>query len=108
MNAGGGINVEPIPDACVDVKEPAKPPVVCPKPQPIDNFDGLPDIELFDRTGDGKWHRLPHLSQGQTYDVADAARYVDPSTGAVRVRFVNDRQDPVNVFLDLTIQGTVK
>jgi hypothetical protein len=33
---------------------------------------------------------------------------VDPSTGAVRVRFVNDRQDPVNVFLDLTIQGTVK
>jgi len=108
MNAGGGINVEPIPDACVDVKEPAKPPVVCPKPQPIDNFDGLPDIELFDRTGDGTWHRLPHLSQGQTYDVANAARYVDPSTGAVRVRFVNDRQDPVNVFLDLTIQGTVK
>ena len=68
----------------------------------------MPEVELFDRSGAGTWHRLPHLNQGQTYDVADAARYVDPSTGAVRVRFVNDRQDSVNVFLNLSIQGTVR
>ena len=45
---------------------------------------------------------------GQTYDVADAARYVDPATGAVLVRFVNDRQDTASIFLNLSIQGTVK
>ena len=104
----GGVRVEPIPDVCLDVKAPAKPPIDCPKAQPADQFDGIPEVELFDRTGDGTWHRLPHLTQGQTYDVADAARYVDPATGAVRVRFVNDRQDPVNVFLSLSIEGTVK
>ena len=98
----------PIPDACLNVKAPAKPPVDCPKALPPDQFDGMPEVELFDRTGDGTWHRLPHLSQGQTYDVANPARYVDPATGAVLVRFVNDRQDPVNVFLSLAIQGTVK
>jgi hypothetical protein len=45
---------------------------------------------------------------GQIYDVEDAARYVDPATGAVLVRLVNDRQDPVSAFLSLSIQGTVK
>ena len=68
----------------------------------------MPEVELFDRTGAGTWRRMPHLTQGQTYDVSDAAKYVDPSTGAVLVRFVNDRQDPVSVFLGLTIEGTVK
>jgi hypothetical protein len=68
----------------------------------------MPEVELFDRTGDGAWHRLPHLNQGQTYDVEDAAKYVDSTTGAVLVRFVNERQDPVNVFLSLSIEGTVK
>ena len=108
INNIGGVKVEPIPEACQNVKAPAKPPVPCPTALPNDQFDGLPEVELFDRTGAGSWHRLPHLSQGQTYDLADAGRYVDPSTGAVRVRFVNDRQDPVNVFLSLSIQGTVK
>jgi hypothetical protein len=80
----------------------------CPKPQPADQFDGIPEVEMFDRTGSGTWHRLPHLSMGQTYDVADATKYVDPATGAVLVRFVNDRQDPVNIYLNVSIQGTVK
>jgi hypothetical protein len=68
----------------------------------------MPEIELFDRTGAGTWRRMPHLGGGQTYDVANAANYVDPSTGAVLVRFVNDRQDPVSVYLALSIEGTVK
>jgi len=104
----GGLAVTPIPDACLNVKAPAKPPADCPTPQPQDAFDGIPEVELFDRTGDGTWHRLPHLGQGRTYDVADAARYVDPRTGTVLVRLVNERQDPLNVFLSMSIEGTVR
>jgi hypothetical protein len=103
----GGLPIEPIPDACQDPDK-SKHPAICPKPLPDDQFDMLPELELFDRSGAGVWHRLPHLSQGTTYDLADPARYVDPSTGAVLVRFVNERQDPVNVFLTLSIQGTVR
>jgi hypothetical protein len=106
----GGIPVEPLPERCVP--DPLKPdldhPAGCPEPLPADQFDGMPELELFDRTGEGAWRRLPHLAMGQTYDVTDAADYVDPSTGAVQVRFVNPRQDPVNVYLNVAIQGTVK
>ncbi len=106
----GGVPVQPIPAGCLEdpTKVPPAPPKGCPAEPPDDQFDGVPEVELFDRTGDGSWKRLPHLSMGQTYDVANAARYVDPSTGAILVRFVNERQDPVNVFLNLSIQGTVK
>ncbi|MBA2381916.1 MAG: hypothetical protein H0V73_07385, partial [Chloroflexi bacterium] len=108
----GGVTIKPVADECIPVKPPlkapAQPPADCPKPLPPDQFDGLAEVELFDRTGDGAWHRLPHLSVGQTYDVADAAKYVDPSTGAVLVRLVNDRQDQVNIFLNVAIEGTVR
>jgi len=104
----GGVDVAPIPDACLNVKAPAKPPIDCPKERPADQFDGMPEVELFDRTGHGAWHRLPHLGDGRTYDVANPARYIDPATGAVLVRLVNDRQDSVNAFLSVSIQGTVK
>ena len=103
----GGAAVRPIPDACLHPKTQPKD-LDCPKPLPPDQFDGVPEIEVFDRTGNGTWHRLPHLAQGATYDLADPANYVDPGTGAVLVRFVNERQDPVNVFLSLSIQGTVR
>ena len=103
---GGGLKVEPIADACLDPK--AKQPATCPTPLPVDQFDGLPDVEVFDVTGAGSWHRLPHMNMGQTYDVANAARYTDPGTGQVLIRFVNDRQDPVNIFLSMAIEGTVK
>ncbi len=114
----GGVKVAPIPDACLKIAPgapanpapgaPLKPLNDCPKPQPADQFDGIPEVEMFDRTGRGTWHRLPHLSMGQTYDVADATKYVDPATGAVLVRFVNDRQEPVNIYLNVSIQGTIK
>ena len=108
--ANGGLPVEPIPDACI--ADPAKPdqvaPKDCPKPRPDDELDGVPEVELFDRTGAGAWHRLPHFAMGQTYDVTHPERYVDPATGTVLVRFVNARQDPVNIFLNLSIEGSVK
>jgi hypothetical protein len=55
--------------------------------------DGLPEVELFDRSGEGTWVRLPHLAPGGRYVVDDPARYVDPVSGGVLVRFVNDQPD---------------
>ena len=105
----GGVTVEPIPERCLpDPTKAIKLVPDCPKPLPNDQFDGMPELELFDRTGEGRWQRLPHLAMGQTYDVAEPARYVDPATGVVLVRFVNEHQEPVNVYLNVSIQGTVK
>ncbi|HEX5825545.1 MAG TPA: hypothetical protein VFY18_13890, partial [Candidatus Limnocylindrales bacterium] len=103
---GNGIEVGPIPDICLDPK--VKRPPACPKPLPPDQFDGIPEIEVFDRAGAGSWHRLPHISMGQTYDLLNPGRYADPETGAVLIRFVNERLDPVNIYLNVSIEGTVK
>ena len=54
--------------------------------------DGLADVEVFD-LGAQTWKRLPHLASGTRYAVADPAHYVDPTTGTVLIRFVNDRAD---------------
>ena len=45
---------------------------------------------------------------GPRYAVADPARYVDPTTGTVLVRYVNDRQDGVGFSVDIVDQGTVR
>ena len=103
---GVGVKTEPIPDVCLDPK--AKHPETCPRQPPLDQFDGVPEIELFDRTGAGSWHRLPHPAMGVTYDMANAERYVDPGTGQVLLRLVNEHQDPVNIYLNVSIEGTVK
>jgi hypothetical protein len=99
--------IAPIPDACQEVKAGDPTPDGCPKPQPDDQFDGMPEIEVFDRTA-GVWHRLAHATQGQTYDLRDPARYVDPTTGALLVRYVNDRSDQVGFSVAVAIEGTVK
>lgn len=105
----GGAPVEPIPPICLpDPIENDVFPASCPRPLPADQFDGMPEVELFDRTGAGSWQRLPHLAMGRAYDVANPGRYVDPATGAVLVRLVNDRQDQVNAWLNLSIEGTVE
>jgi hypothetical protein len=106
IGGGGGVKVEPIADVCLDPK--AKHPLTCPKPIPADQFDGIPEVDVFDRTGAGSWHRLPHLGMGRTYDLAHPERYADPGTGTVLMRFVNERQDPVNIYLNVSIEGTVK
>lgn len=72
-----------------------------------DNFDGLPEVELFDLT-DGSWKRLPHLEGGSHYAVKDPQRYVDPATGTVLIRFVNDNSDGVGFGFDLSITGDLR
>jgi hypothetical protein len=90
---------QPLPSAGVPVGE-------CPADQAGEG-DGLPEIEVFDRTADGTWHRLPHFTQSISYDLANPQRYVD-ATGSILIRFVNDRQEAVNAFLNVSIEGTIQ
>ncbi len=118
VRADGGEQVRPIPDICLQDEASPTPGVVgspivlppknCPKPIPPEQFGGLPEVEVFDRTGAGVWHRLPRFEQGRVYDLADPATYVEPATGTVLVRLVNEGQEQVNAYLNLSIQGTVK
>ena len=104
----GGVGMIPLPDVCQQVKPDDLLPQACPKPIAPENFDNLPEVEVFDRTGPGVWHRLPHPIQGQLYDLADAGRYVDPATGTLLVRFANEVQDQVSFAVNLSIEGTVQ
>ena len=69
--------------------------------------DGLPDIEVLDlRTG--TWVQFAHMLQNTPYELADASRWVDPASGEVQVRFVNERQDQVYFQFPVRIEGTIR
>ena len=69
--------------------------------------DGVPDIEVLDvRTGE--WVQFEHLSMGRPYQLPDPARFTDPTTGELQVRFVNERPDPVSFQFPVSISGTVR
>jgi hypothetical protein len=69
--------------------------------------DGLPELEVLDvRTG--AWIQFEHLGQGTVYELRDAARWVDPASGELQVRFVNARQDGIGFQFPVTIEGTVR
>ncbi|MBF8290339.1 MAG: hypothetical protein HW391_1307 [Chloroflexi bacterium] len=105
LPVGGGVSIKPlavIPVRCTDLAN-TEPPGC----EPARN-DGVPEIELFDRTGDGAWVRLPHLGQGATYSLEDPSRYVDPATGQVLIRFLNEVQDSgVSVQFQVSISGVI-
>ena len=67
----------------------------------------MPEVELFDLVA-GDWVRLPHMAGGSRYAIAEPARYVDPTSGSVIIRFVNDRDDGVGFSFDLSMTGTVR
>lgn len=69
--------------------------------------NGLPQVELFDLT-DATWKRLPVMASGIPYAVADPGRYVDPDTGSVLVRFVNDHSDGTGFNFDVAISGSLR
>jgi hypothetical protein len=101
---GGGIDptvVEPLSSI----------PPTCPQPPTPDcgplSLDGLPEVELFD-IDDQVWRRLPHLGGGNRVAVADPQQYVDPTSGAVLVRYVNDRSEGVGFQVDISLTGTVE
>ncbi len=107
MNFGdGGTST----DAPVVSPLPSIPPM-CPQPPTPDcgplTFDGVPEVEVFDIDAQA-WRRLPHLSGGNRVAVADAQHYIDPTSGTLLVRFVNDRADGVGFQVDISMSGTVE
>jgi hypothetical protein len=91
-----------IPPTCTDSANTVPPGCVAKR----DDF--LPDIEMLDVTA-GAWVRLPRIAGDASYSLADAARYVDPASGQVLVRFVNDNPDAsLNFGLALSITGEVR
>ncbi len=93
--------IEPLPEI----------PPPCPDPPSEEcqgaGFDGMPEIELYDLT-DGVWKRLPHLDTGARYAVAEPGRYVDPGTGTVLIRFLNERTEGIGFGLDISISGELR
>jgi hypothetical protein len=108
LNAGGGVpsTGEPAP-----IQPLSSIPPTCPNPPTADcgpiPVDGLPEVELFDITTQS-WVRLPHLTQGARYAVAEPTHFVDPASGSVLVRYVNDKLDNVGFAVDLSITGGVR
>jgi hypothetical protein len=68
---------------------------------------GIPAVEVFDRRGDGAWLRLAKLDVGRTYDLQHPERYVDPGSGTMLVRFVNDTEGASFQF-DVRIEGDIR
>jgi hypothetical protein len=93
------MQVEPLPSVAPPCPEPPTDACVVP--------DGLPDVEVFDVEAQA-WRRLPHPDQSVSYSVSDPARFVDPGSGTVLVRYVNDRSDEVYFNPTLTISGIVR
>ena len=108
LNFGGdtGVTVKPTPVEPL----PSIPPT-CPNPPTPDCApfigDGLPEVEVFDVKAK-EWRRLPHLTPGPRYAVADPANYVDPATGTVLIRYVNDRMESVGFSADIAVSGNVR
>lgn len=108
LNFGGdtGNTVKPTPIEPL----PTIPPT-CPNPPTAECApfvaDGLPEVEVFD-VNVKEWRRLPHLSAAARYAVANPENFVDPTTGTVLVRYVNDRMDSVGFSADIAISGNVE
>jgi hypothetical protein len=102
----GGTDIEPlpaIPVACTDSNN------TLPKGCEPRRNDFMPEIDVFDRSGDGQWVRLPRLSSDTPYNLLDPQRYADPATGQVLIRFVNDNPEMQAGFgFQLVLEGDVE
>jgi hypothetical protein len=103
---GGGKGIVPL----------STPPVICldrenttPEGCVAGRNDFLPEVEVFDRTGEGAWVRLPRLAPDTAYTLDNPTRYVDPSTGQVLVRFINESpESEVGFGFQLALVGDVE
>jgi hypothetical protein len=119
-NVGGelGLGREPVPiepigpacegDDCPDGQPGSIPPECDPSVEDCEFVDLLPEVELFDRTGDGRWMRLPPFTTGQAYALDDPDRFVDSASGGVLVRFVNDNPQGASFTFQVRIEGDVR
>ena len=101
----GGKEIEPlpeIPENCTDITN-TQPEGCVPR-----RDDFLPEVELFDLTT-GTWVRLPRLVADAGYTLVDPEKYVDPGTGQVLVRFVNDNpESSVGFGFQIALDGEVE
>lgn len=114
LGTGGGLlpaagkEISPlasIPEACTDLAHTTPPGCEAPR------NDFLPDVEVFDLSGSGTWQRLPRLTAESGYTLADPGRYIDPATGQMLVRFVNDSADAnasVGFSFQIALEGDVQ
>jgi hypothetical protein len=42
------------------------------------------------------------------YELKEPTRYVDPATGTIQIRFVNDRVDSVGLSFSVVLEGKVE
>jgi hypothetical protein len=103
---GGGKALEPlaeIPVVCLDAAN------TTPEGCIERRNDLLPEIEVFDRRGEGTWVRLPRLTAETNYTLADPSRYIDPATGQLLVRFVNESVEmSVGFAFQVAIIGAIQ
>ena len=91
-----------IPVTCTDANTSTPPGCVARR------LDGVPEMELFDRIT-ATFVRLPHVAMGATYELEQPERYVDPATGALLFRFVNESADQgVGFQFQVAISGVIK
>jgi len=88
-------------------------PNASPKPAPASDDcepksgpDGLPAVEIRDRTT-GDFVLFPQFEQGRVYSLSDPTRWVDASTGEVEIRFTNDRSDGIGFQFNVQLEGDV-
>ncbi|HEX8940253.1 MAG TPA: hypothetical protein VF763_08810 [Candidatus Limnocylindrales bacterium] len=106
MNGSGGSGGQEIaPLGPAPTADTAGGPSAAPSSVPLPAV-GIPAVDLFDRSS-GTWMTLPPLAAGGSYRIADPARYVDPQTGAVLVRFRNPNQEMVGFQFAVEISGRV-
>lgn len=100
-----GTTTAPSTPAPSPVAEPSdRPPA--PKLQPP-RFDGLPEIQLFDRLS-GRWLEFPHFDSNRAAAIAAPERYVD-GAGSVLVRFVNrGAQEGTYFELHVRLDGEIR
>jgi hypothetical protein len=118
--AGGSTTVEPVPPSAPEASaapgEPsgggtsgsgggAAPAPDEPIAPPVDA--GLPSIEVFDRDV-GAWRAVPDLASGRVVEIRDPARFVDPASGTVLLRLVNERQDAAGLQLAVQLEGEMR
>lgn len=96
----------PAPAPSADPAAPNATPGPIPNVAPPVNIDGLPDVEIFDRITE-EWMSLGHLEASRVYSVDVPERYVDPATGTVILRFVNDSQESVSFQFNVQIEGEI-
>lgn len=71
-------------------------------------FQTLPALELFDRSDGGRWLRMTQLEADGVYELEAPERYVDPSTGTLLLRFVNDVQEGIGFNIEVRLEGEVR